>query len=473
MTFAKLIGAAPDGGYFFCGGMYSDIVVGKIDSLGNLQWAKQIGDVAIQELPYDLVVLNNGNMVAAIRWYDGTNLKTYFISYDLAGNLVFFKRYANANSGQDNILNNMIKDGNGFCAAISNYPINEMRLIKADSAANKTGSASILGKYRGVFKDSDGNYLLFAPFTTEIVKLDQSLNYQNSAYTNTYIGPGYYYGMLEISNNSYLLYGEYLDGSGIIAKVNSQLQFEWQKFYDFDFATPEGKIATAQLINNNKIAFFGQGETWGNNPYILLTDTLGNVLDCKLITTTGTNPDNCPSQCIYKNNRFTFMYNLSTGVFFQNITCFKITSADTSFSQICNAVDTTMIIFDDIIISYGGYSYTCGPTNDSLVSDSLPIINISFPFGACNDSTLSINSFLSAETDFNLYPNPFKSMLNINVNNNELSEIILYDITARKILQQEFTNSISLNTEQLVKGIYIYEVRNKNGLCKKGKVVKD
>ena len=58
-------------------------------------------------------------------------------------------------------------------------------------------------------------------------------------------------------------------------------------------------------------------------------------------------------------------------------------------------------------------------------------------------------------------------------NTNDLSEIILYDITSIKILHQKFTNSVSLNTEQLAKGLYLYEVRSKDGLRRKGKVVKD
>jgi photosystem II stability/assembly factor-like uncharacterized protein len=73
----------------------------------------------------------------------------------------------------------------------------------------------------------------------------------------------------------------------------------------------------------------------------------------------------------------------------------------------------------------------------------------------------------------NSYPNPLTNKLTISTNNNELSEIILYDITSKKLLQQQFTNSISINTEQLAKGIYIYEVTNKTGVIKKGKVVKD
>jgi hypothetical protein len=72
-----------------------------------------------------------------------------------------------------------------------------------------------------------------------------------------------------------------------------------------------------------------------------------------------------------------------------------------------------------------------------------------------------------------LFPNPFSDKLNIVALNNQTMEIILYDIASRKLLQQKFRNSISLNTEQIAKGIYIYEVRCGSSLCKKGKLVKD
>lgn len=73
----------------------------------------------------------------------------------------------------------------------------------------------------------------------------------------------------------------------------------------------------------------------------------------------------------------------------------------------------------------------------------------------------------------NIYPALFNNELNIVCRDGQLSEIILYDMTSRKLLQLQFTNSVSLNTEQLGKGIYIYEVRNKNGVIMKGKVVKE
>lgn len=72
-----------------------------------------------------------------------------------------------------------------------------------------------------------------------------------------------------------------------------------------------------------------------------------------------------------------------------------------------------------------------------------------------------------------IFPTLIKDELTVNYKSQELSEIILFDIASRKVFQQEFTNSISINTEQLANGIYIYELRNKNGVIKKGKVVKD
>jgi hypothetical protein len=91
------------------------------------------------------------------------------------------------------------------------------------------------------------------------------------------------------------------------------------------------------------------------------------------------------------------------------------------------------------------------------------------------DTTLTTNSptlTLSEGEGAAIAPNPFSEKLNITANNNTLSEIILYDIASRKLLHQKFTSSVTLNTDQLAKGIYIYEVRSNEGVVKIGKVVK-
>ncbi|MEO8146489.1 MAG: T9SS type A sorting domain-containing protein [Bacteroidia bacterium] len=89
----------------------------------------------------------------------------------------------------------------------------------------------------------------------------------------------------------------------------------------------------------------------------------------------------------------------------------------------------------------------------------------------CN-SFVGINEVLDKE-EFVLFPNPFSDKINITAKRNELIEMSLYDVTARKIFNQSFINFTSINTEQLAKGIYLYVVRNKNGVIKKGKIVKD
>ena len=72
----------------------------------------------------------------------------------------------------------------------------------------------------------------------------------------------------------------------------------------------------------------------------------------------------------------------------------------------------------------------------------------------------------------NLYPNPFSTQLHVELFTNETSTLVLYDIFSRQILQQTFTNSTTINTEQLADGIYFYELRSNKGTLKTGKLVK-
>lgn len=78
-----------------------------------------------------------------------------------------------------------------------------------------------------------------------------------------------------------------------------------------------------------------------------------------------------------------------------------------------------------------------------------------------------------SNADVDVFPNPFQNILTIKTNHSSEYEITLCDMIGRPVLQQSFSNSVTLNTEALAKGIYIYEVKNKNEVLKKGKVVSD
>ena len=86
----------------------------------------------------------------------------------------------------------------------------------------------------------------------------------------------------------------------------------------------------------------------------------------------------------------------------------------------------------------------------------------------------SVGSFTVNENfRVNIFPNPLSNEMKVQTNNNEPAEIILYNVLSQKISQQTFIRSISINAELLSAGIYFYEVRNKNCVIAKGKVVKD
>ena len=86
---------------------------------------------------------------------------------------------------------------------------------------------------------------------------------------------------------------------------------------------------------------------------------------------------------------------------------------------------------------------------------------------------MPLNELAKQNSGINVYPNPTTNLMNVSSTNKELLEVGVYDITSRKIMYQQFVNSISIDTETLSKGIYFYEISNKNGMMKTGKVVKE
>ncbi len=78
----------------------------------------------------------------------------------------------------------------------------------------------------------------------------------------------------------------------------------------------------------------------------------------------------------------------------------------------------------------------------------------------------------NTNTSTSLYPNPAASTFVIKISKEEVAEVRLYAITSRKLLLNSFTGSTTLNIENLAEGIYLYDIKIKDGLLKNGKVVK-
>lgn len=78
----------------------------------------------------------------------------------------------------------------------------------------------------------------------------------------------------------------------------------------------------------------------------------------------------------------------------------------------------------------------------------------------------------SLETEIAPFPNPFSNTLTFKLNNNNLSELRIFDITGREIVEKEFTNELTLETFDFNPGLYFYTIMSENRIVKKGKILK-
>jgi hypothetical protein len=135
-------------------------------------------------------------------------------------------------------------------------------------------------------------------------------------------------------------------------------------------------------------------------------------------------------------------------------------------------------------LATGGENYLIiGNFKDSansplIVSNPNATNDYDYAYVYIDDVSLTLSSCTALEEpyekdDISIYPNPFNDKINITTESNKMIELSLFDITAIKILTQSFTKSATINTEQLPKGIYFYELSNKNSVIKKGKIVKN
>jgi hypothetical protein len=124
-------------------------------------------------------------------------------------------------------------------------------------------------------------------------------------------------------------------------------------------------------------------------------------------------------------------------------------------------------------ISIGNFYDNVNTTIDSVGVNSNTAIYYLDDVKLSTDSAFVNGINEQSISQIEVYPNPFTDKMNITVKRNVLVEVNLYDVTSRKIFHQSFTNTTSINTEQLAKGIYLYEVRDKNRIITKGTVVKN
>jgi len=281
--------------------------------------------------------------------------------------------------------------------------------------------------------------------------IDTVISHIGSIHPTGFQGIGTALGQLKASPNGQKL-----------AIVNGNANPAIAEYFDFDKST--GFVTNCVSIQSNPLwSYHGVSFSPDNTKLYIACILNGNGIYQFDLTAGGGNP----TAVIASKTQIAFYYNymaLQLGTDgkiysarspFVGNTYLGVINNPNSVGINCNYVDSA--------INLNGHASNYGFPN---FVDSYDYSNTSYN---CQTGIEEQNQ----DKDILVFPNPMAGKLNITVKKNELVEVTLFDITSRIIFNQSFINSTSINTEQLAKGIYLYEVRNKNGVIKKGKIVKD
>ncbi len=149
---------------------------------------------------------------------------------------------------------------------------------------------------------------------------------------------------------------------------------------------------------------------------------------------------------------------------------------------------TNTSTWENVTLGIGGYYaaielYSSGNTYDIRIIDDRTVDQpfwssaIWFPGDQAytNGNAFAIRMNFGASVGINenvtnnvsIYPNPTSDVLNISTNSNDLSELIIKDITGKIVFNQNFNTNITVNTENYAKGIYLIDVKNNHGTVSK------
>jgi len=117
--------------------------------------------------------------------------------------------------------------------------------------------------------------------------------------------------------------------------------------------------------------------------------------------------------------------------------------------------------------------YIINSNNTNNYSPTVVVTNLLYLDDlALSSSPLGIDN-LYAKNVITISPNPATNLLTITTTSTQPSRIILYDIASRKLMEEKFSGSTTLNIANLAKGVYLYNVTDENGTITRGRVVKE
>jgi uncharacterized delta-60 repeat protein len=302
---ANSIIQSSDGGYVVAGWTlnlgYYDFYVVKLDSAGNIVWAKTIGG-SYDDIANSIIQSNDGGYVVAGMYSFGERHSNFYVvKLDSAGNIVWAKTIGG--SGYDE-ANSIIQSSDGGYI-VAGYTSSfgsggDIFVVKLDSSGSVQWTKAIGGSYgylaNSIIQSSDGGYVVagstwsfgagYSDFY--VVKLDSGGNVQ---WTKT-IGGSYEdiaYSIIQSSDGGYVFAG-YTSSFGagsrdiFVVKLDSSGNVQWTKTIGGSYDDEAGSIIQSSdggYVVAGYTSSFGAGDA---DIYVVKLDANGNVCFSQNIT---------------------------------------------------------------------------------------------------------------------------------------------------------------------------------------------
>lgn len=473
----------PDSSYLFSTTAYdhSDnfLLVGKIDPLGNMLWAKQVNDnYLIRQATFALSATND--LYIAYTAVNGDPLRYYSVvlKMDLSGNLLWSKSYGD--STRDHACEHIFLTPTSIYLAGETYSSSpaDLYLIKSDTAGNYnwgiTYDAGGIDYLRDTIQLNNQDILLSG------LTQDSVFHYFNSIFRIDTSGTIIWNKRFHLPSyrefNSQAINEDY-DGSLIITghadtvdvessttfgkwdismmKLTSTGNFVWGKIYggpDYD------EVWQVLPTDDHGFILAAEPESFGNVSRISLikTDSVGDIDWMRLYgKPTGGFPNNL---VINHDNGYTIL--ASDGSYNVNAKMVFIRT-DSAGSSICpdDFVTLPQLSFTPIADTIGGEGTLSGIAPFFPVISNYPLITTEY----CNPVFLQN---ISSDYSLQIYPNPFSTNFSLSIEKQSLREVQIsiqnaLGQTIYKSIESNLTTSFfkTIDMSEFAKGIYLLDLK--------------
>jgi len=412
----------------------ADSFLAKYDSLGNVLWVRQIGDSGFDG-SYSLFVDNFGNSYCSGIFNNtiqiGTSTFTsmggndiFIAKYDCNGNALWAKQIGSFDSWE--VIQGTTVDNNGNIIITGRF--SNILIIDTDTLIAEGYLDLFLIKY-----DNNGN-LIWTKRSggggQDVYNETLGYGVSNDYFNNIYL-TGSYSG---ISNFDSLTINSTNMEDVFVAKYNSNGHLIWLKtaagsYQEFGFGIVADSIGNTFVTGeSNGTINFGSGDLIGvgwSDIFICKYDSNGNSLWA--INACGYQGESSMGISIDKNDN-----------------CY-----------ITGKLEDAPVTFGSILLTGNGWNLFVAKANKN-------------DYNIINENTSNCNLIPS--------PNPFHNFTTltisskINLNN---SNFVLYNSIGKEVLQIHNiqNNQIILKRENLLNGIYFYQLQNKEEIVSNGKLI--